>query len=220
MATVIWWFWAHSICVYCTLCSNNEAGGGKTAHRRKLIQLWLVSTAAAANAAVPPSGGRRNTISSTAFFPLFAIAKDLDFPHESTRIHTPTHKHTLSRRSTPLLAAADLHVSLFCCWCWMLLWFRRTYKASRVTHFCTFLLVNRLFAFHCHCIFFFFFFLFSLSTTTFQGNFLLFCLLFVFLQTTLSVLFACFARFFANHTTIHSQTRRRGFITIQRRTMC
>lgn len=82
-----------------------------------------MSTAAAAAAAdgdayaaVPPSGGGRNTISSTSFFPLFAIAKDLDFPHESTRIHTPTHKHTLGKKIDATAdCSRDLCVSLFCC---------------------------------------------------------------------------------------------------------
>lgn len=41
---------------------------------------------------------------------------------------------------------------------------------------------------------------FLLRQATFRGNFLLFRSLFVFLATTLSVLFACFARFFAYHT--------------------
>lgn len=74
-----------------------------------------MSTAAVDVVDAADCGRRRNTISSTSsssFFPLFAIAKDLDFPLEFTHRDTQIHRRSTQLQQTnpntfPYSAAAD-----------------------------------------------------------------------------------------------------------------
>lgn len=125
------------------------------------------------------------------FFLPYLQSQKISIFHLNPQAHTHVHADAQTHSQQKINATADCTFPYSArCWCWMLLWFRRTYKASHVTHFCTFLPANRLFAFYCYRFFcfFLFFFLFNNNFSRKFSSFLYVCYLFSFQQPWVSVL--------------------------------